>query len=234
VIHCGVDIDRYRGLGSPLKPSSNDAVLQIVAVGSLNEKKGHEYLIQACDLVRKQGLDFQCDIIGGGSREEALRQLIQQLDLDDYVTLHGALPHEAILEAYGRADIFALACVVAANGDRDGIPVALMEAGIAELAIVSTAVSGIPELVRHEGTGLLVPERDARALADAIVRLSQDPGLRRQLGANAKQLVLAEFSSDGLADQLIEAMGDIVGRPSGRPLRSPETRTAERAWIPPG
>ena len=234
MIHCGVDIDRYRELASVEKSSGDDSVLQIVAVGSLNEKKGHEYLIQACDLVRRQGIPFQCDIIGGGSRENALRRLIHEMELDGYVTIHGALTHEAILETYGRADIFALACVVAADGDRDGIPVALMEAGIAELAIVSTAVSGIPELVRHEETGLLVPERDAAALADAIVRLSQDPKLRQALGVNARQLVLAEFSSDRLADQLIEAMGAIVVGPSGQSLRSSETGTAERTRIPLG
>lgn len=218
VIHCGVDADRYRGLDAIGKPSREDSVLEIVAVGSLNEKKGHEYLIQACDLIRKQGERFHCNIIGGGGREGALRQLIQQLDLNDYVTIHGALSHETILKAYGNADIFALACVVAADGDRDGIPVSIMEAGIAGLAIVSTTVSGIPELVRHEETGLLVPERNAPALADAILRLSQNPELRQELGLKARQLVLSDFSAEGLANQLIEAMHAVVTRSNSHSL----------------
>ena len=119
-------------------------------------KKGHTHLIEACRLLKQQGVDFSCSIIGAGPGEAALTEQIRNSDLADQVKLWGGRPHPEILQAYQEHDIFALAAVVTPGGDRDGIPVVLMEAGAMGLPLISTEVSGIPELVRHEQTGWIV------------------------------------------------------------------------------
>ena len=101
-----------------------------------------------------------------------------------------------------KSDLFALACVVTDDGGRDGIPVSMMEALVMEIPVVTTPVSGIPELVRHGETGLLAPERDAKALATAIAQLIQEESLRQQLGKNGRLLVEAEYDISKNADRL--------------------------------
>ena len=195
VIHCGVDlslakhgreVDAQRPANGPVK---------VLSVGSLVAKKGHACLIAACELLNQRGLDFRCTIIGSGPDEPALRRQIQQSGLQERVKILPACPHPEVMDAYQQHDLFVLASVVAADGDRDGIPVVLMEAGAFGLPLISTEVSGIPELVRHGQTGWLVPPRHVAALADAISALALDPALRARLGRNARALVEDEFSS---------------------------------------
>ena len=185
-----------------------------MAVGSLLAKKGHTYLIGACHLLKEQGVDFKCTIIGSGPEEGRLARQIREHGLEDDVTLRSASPHPEIVRAYFEHDLFVLASVVAPDGDRDGIPVVLMEAGAAGLPLVSTEVSGISELVRHNETGWITPPGDTAALARALINLASDPCLRIRLGQNARAFVEAEFSieSNGarLADlfQRIQASHD--------------------------
>jgi colanic acid/amylovoran biosynthesis glycosyltransferase len=194
VIHCGVNLAKlWEQSRREAKRPAGD-LLRILSVGSLVPKKGHSYLVAACDLLKKRGFDFACTIIGGGPSEPILQQQIQVRGLQNHVNLLGARPHPQIMAAYHQHDLFVLASVVAPGGDRDGIPVVLMEAGALGLPIISTRVSGIPELVRHNETGWLVPPSDAEALADAITALGTDPVLQGHLGQNARALVQAEFS----------------------------------------
>jgi colanic acid/amylovoran biosynthesis glycosyltransferase len=197
VIHCGVNLARLIG-GRPqihAKASRHDH-LRILSVGSLVPKKGHTYLIAACNLLKERGLNFTCTIIGSGPQEPALSQQIKASDLQKHVKLLGAQPHPEIIKAYYQHDLFVLASVVAFGGDRDGIPVVLMEAGALNLPLISTQISGIPELVRHNETGLLVPSGDAEALADAITTLATNSELRFCLGQQASSLVRSEFDID--------------------------------------
>jgi len=188
VVHCGVDRARFAATQPP-----PDGPVRILSVGSLTEKKGHEYLIRACRLLRDRGLDFRCTIVGRGEQQAALERLIAELNVGENVTLAGPLEQPQVRRALGRSHIFALACVVARDGDRDGIPVAMMEALAMGLPVVSTSVSGIPELVRDGETGLLAPPRDPPALAQALARLITDPALRRRLGQRGQALVAREF-----------------------------------------
>ncbi len=140
-------------------------------------------------------MDFCCTIIGGGPKasEKALKQLVHDCDLNDQVVLKGACDFLEVLDAFSRHDIFVLACVISQDGDRDGIPNALIEAAAMQLPVISTSVSGIPELVKHGETGWVVPARDAPALADAIKVLAADKKLRERLGQNARLWVEQEF-----------------------------------------
>jgi glycosyltransferase involved in cell wall biosynthesis len=159
-------------------------------------------------MLHREGLEFRCTLVGDGPDKEMLQQMISAAGLDAKVQITGYIPSEDVSPATLKAMVVCLPCVVAANGDQDGLPVVLMEGMAAGKACVSTPVAGIPELIVHESTGLLVPERDARALADALRRLLVDPDLRRRLGIAARQCVEARFDlwRNGLtaADFLVE------------------------------
>jgi colanic acid/amylovoran biosynthesis glycosyltransferase len=202
VIHCGVNLEKIDGQTQRQVERPAGGPLRILSVGGLQAKKGHKYLIAACHLLKERGLDFNCTIIGGGPGEPGLRRQIQAYGLQDRVELLGARSHPEIIAAYRQHDLFVLASVVAPGGDRDGIPVVLMEAGSLGLPLISTWVSGIPELVRHNQTGWLVPPGDTAALADAVAALGADPVMRARLGQHARSLVEAQFSIESNAGRL--------------------------------
>jgi colanic acid/amylovoran biosynthesis glycosyltransferase len=118
------------------------------------------------------------------------------------VTFTGALAAADVRRLYQQSDIFALACVVVDSGDRDGMPTVLIEAMATGIPVVSTPVTGIPELVTDGENGLLVPERDVAALAKALEALIQDRDLRISMGHSARERVTKEFDSRRTAPQL--------------------------------
>lgn len=191
VVHCGIEPDRVR----PREDRGSNTPPRILSVGRAVQKKGHEYLIEASAELLAGGRSLRCDlVVGEGGRRDRLQAQIDRLGVGDSVTLLDSRDEEGIFQLLREVDIFALACVVADSGDRDGIPVSLMEAMAAELPVVSTPVAGIPELVADGETGLLVPEHDAPALADALDRLLEDEGLRDRLGRQGRAKVLEEFN----------------------------------------
>ncbi len=165
----------------------------ILTVARLVEKKGLPDLLRACRALQDQGYDFDCRIVGEGPLRATLEQQIRELGLTDTVELTGAETHERVIEMYQQATLFVLPSVVAENGDRDGIPNVLVEALYLRVPSVTTPVSGIPELIRSERNGLLVPEHDSAALANALKRLLDDPSLRERLAVAGHQTVLARF-----------------------------------------
>ena len=177
----------------------------IVSVGQLKEKKGLRYLVEAVALLRQRGLDVACRIIGEGPLRADLAALIEQHRLQDRIMLLGALPHDEVIGHYATANIFALPCVVAEDGDRDGIPNAILEGMASGLSVVSTPISGIPEVIQHETTGLLVPPADSTALADAIERLVRDEELGRALGRGGRAFVIDAFDVHRNAERLLDA-----------------------------
>lgn len=209
VVHYGLETDRFR----PTSRQAGAGPVRILSVGRLIEKKGHEYLIDACALLIERGLVIQCDIVGTGPLRRALEARIQQHGLRGRVTLLGALEEARVLELYRRTDIFALPCVVARSGDQDGMPVALIEAMASELPVVSTSVAGIPELVRDGQTGLLVEQRDVSGLADALGRLIADERMRKRLGKQARQTILEGFQIQHSAAKLAAIFRQITEQP---------------------
>ncbi|MEW5989149.1 MAG: glycosyltransferase [Chloroflexota bacterium] len=165
----------------------------ILAVGRLIEKKGFEDLIWACALLAGQGLDFRCDIIGKGDLREKLRELITTLNLEDRVRLVGPKSQDEVLEAYRQAAVFALPCVVGSDGNRDGLPTVLLEAMATGLPVVSTNLTGVPEIISHNEDGLLVPPGDPQALAAALTQLLSDPALRQRLATAGRRKVERDF-----------------------------------------
>jgi glycosyltransferase involved in cell wall biosynthesis len=177
--YCGIDTTRFtpcrriRAEGEPV---------HIISSGRLVAKKGFSVLIEACRILRDRGLPFRCTIAGGGPDEAKLRRQIAEAGLERQVTLTGeALAQESVPDFMHGGDIYALACIWAADNDVDGLPMMLMEAMACGLPAVSTRLVGIPDLVRDGETGLLVEPDDAEALAGALMRLAEDEDLARSL-----------------------------------------------------
>ena len=210
VIHTGVDGSKFRDHSRRRQARIRSAKLNILSVGSLVAKKGHRYLIEACRNLAESGLEFNCTIIGGGPDETNLRNQIWACGLEDRVNLRGARLQDEVITAYLEHDVFVLSSIVVSDGDRDGIPVVLMEAGAMGLPLVSTTVSGIPELVRHGVTGWLVPPGDSAALAEAIAALAVDPELRARLAARAREWVEAEFEIHANVDKLARVLQEAI------------------------
>jgi glycosyltransferase involved in cell wall biosynthesis len=164
----------------------------ILSVGRLRAKKGLDLLINACAELRDRRIAFRCEIIGYGPEESALRQQIEVLGLDQHVTLSGKLGHDAVLERMRAASVFALPCRIDADGDRDGVPNVILEAMAMGVPVVSTPVSGVPEIVSDGETGWLVPPEDASALAERLARLICD-GAPEAIVAAARATVETRF-----------------------------------------
>ena len=181
----------------PATPSTHAPIPMILSVGRLVEKKGFEYLIQACALLKAKGQTFQCHIVGGGddAYTNTLLARIKSFELGEYIHLRGAVTQEELRDIYQQATVFALSCLVVDNGDRDGIPNVLVEAMSMGIPVISTDISGIPELIEDRQTGLLVPEKNAEAMAEALNQLLTDPALRQQLTEKGRARVCQDFDS---------------------------------------
>lgn len=166
---------------------------RILAVGRLVEKKGFDDLISACALLAESGERFECRIIGSGDQEALLHELIDSFDLRGSVTLLGPLPQSEVKRELSEAAALAVPCVIGQDNNRDGLPTVLLEAMALGTPCVSTDVTGIPELLADELTGLQVPQRDPEALADALQRLLEDELLRVRLAAAARARIEADF-----------------------------------------
>jgi colanic acid/amylovoran biosynthesis glycosyltransferase len=166
---------------------------EIVAVGRLIEKKGFEVLIDACSLLRSRNIPFHCRIMGTGVLENTLRSQIEQLALQTSIELTGALPRVEMIRYIQDAAVFAVPSIVGNDGDRDGLPTTLLEAMALGTPCISTDVTGIPEVLHNGQTGLMVPQRDAAALADALERLLSDYELGRLLSGKARVLIESKF-----------------------------------------
>ncbi|MEJ7668421.1 MAG: glycosyltransferase family 4 protein [Casimicrobiaceae bacterium] len=181
--------------------SDPSRAVAILTVGRAVEKKGFDDLLRALALIPRER-HWRLTHIGGGPLLGALKETARDLGIGERADWLGPQAQTAVLDAYRAADIFALPCRVGADGDRDGLPNVLLEAQSQKLACVSTRLSGIPELIENDVTGLLVDAGAADQLADALSRLITDPALRRRLGDAGYARTTGEFSMDAGADRL--------------------------------
>ncbi|MBY5738268.1 glycosyltransferase [Rhizobium leguminosarum] len=163
----------------------------ILSVGRAVEKKGYDVLLRALALLPAE-LHWRMDHIGGGEELAKLKVLATELGIAGRIVWKGAMAQEDVLDHYRRADLFALACRIAANGDRDGLPNVLVEASSQRLVCLSTDVSGVPELLKNGENGLVVPPEDPALLANALEAAIRDPALRKRLG-DAAEIQVREY-----------------------------------------
>lgn len=196
-VYHGVNLEAFRP-GAAAKPAL--PARRLLTVARLVEKKGYDDVLRAIHLLKSQGLELTYDIFGAGELDKPLRALTKELGLEAQVNFHGAVTQPRVLEAYRAGGVFVLASFETADGDRDGIPNSMAEAMSMELPVVATRVSGIPELVENEATGLLVNPRDPAALAAALRRVMEEPGLGRRLGEAARRKVSDVFDAHRCID----------------------------------
>lgn len=211
-IYHGVDLQRFQPQDAAVDSASQPPL--ILAVGRLVEKKGLTYLVQACALLRGRNVPFRCQLVGDGPLKGTLREQIAAAGLEGHFELLGTRAQEELIDIYRNATTVALPCVILDNGDRDGIPNVLVEAMAMGIPVVATRISGIPELIADEEDGLLVPPRDATALAEALARALGDAELRERLGAQARRTVLDQFDLANNAARLESVFLRALASPS--------------------
>jgi glycosyltransferase involved in cell wall biosynthesis len=199
-IYHGIDVELFTHNAelprNPVQP------YRILTIARLTAKKGLPTIYKALKLLRDRQVAFWHTHIGGGEEREKILSLIKELGLASVTQLLGTRPHAVVLEHYKNADLFVLGCEVAPDGDRDGIPNVLMESMAMGVPVVATNISGIPELVENEKTGLLVPPADPDKLAGAMLRLLTDAQLRNQVAAAGRQRVVKDFDNRRLVQDL--------------------------------
>ncbi len=198
-VYHGIDMDLFTanpGKSLPTEP------YRILTVARLVPKKGLPTVYRALRELKDRGMRFRHDLVGDGDDRDSILDLIRKQGLEKDCRWLGTLPHEKVLERYRQADLFVLGCEIAPNGDRDGIPNVLIEAMAMGVPAVATRVSALPELIRDGETGLLVPPRQANALADAMARLLTDADLRERMIPAAREFVQREFDNSRLIQDL--------------------------------
>lgn len=194
----GVDIAKF-----PLREIRRSAnTLRVLAVGRLSAAKGIDVLLNACRLLMDHGIAIECSIAGSGPLEPELRAMSARLGLDDAVSFLGYVEHSEMPALHQKADVFVVPSVIGPAGARDGLPNVLLEAMASGLPCVASDIASIPEVIRDDHSGLLVPPADPVALATALERLVTDEGLRVRLGRNGAALVRADYARKPVMDRL--------------------------------
>lgn len=183
MIRHGIDKDKIFDYPITIKKSKKPMIY--LGGTRLEEKKGIKYLIKAAKELDNRGYDFEVHITGPGSLYEKLLRQINALELENIVFIHGngkGVPFEIVSQYYRIADILVLPSIELESGDADGIPNALIEASLAKLPIITTDAGSITELIKNDINGVVVPQRDYLAIAEAVVELLGDEGFRKRLG----------------------------------------------------
>lgn len=212
LIHCGVDLRVF----TFSERRNCEHQHSLLCVAALRDYKGLQHLVHACAMLRASAPDEHliCRIVGDGPQRTALEAQIRAAGLRDTVFLLGAQKQDVVRDLLARSDLFVLPSVTARNGYMDGVPVALMEAMASGVPVIASRLSGIPEIVRHAETGLLVPPGNARALHDAIVRCWRDPAAASERARRGRAHVEREYDVRRNTRELADVFAQIVGQPS--------------------
>jgi glycosyltransferase involved in cell wall biosynthesis len=211
----GLDARRFLAPGRGPGPDGSDPTrpVRLLGVARLVPKKGIDVLLAALAML-PNSLAWRYDHVGGGPLLGQLRAEAARLGIAGRITWHGALAEDDVLQAYRAADLFVLASRIAPDGDRDGLPNVLLEAGAMELAAVASRVAAVPELIEDGVNGALVPPEDPGALAGALALLIADPAARLRLGQAARARVLEQFAMAPGVDRLAARLGAELGQPA--------------------
>ncbi|WP_295901379.1 glycosyltransferase family 4 protein [uncultured Vibrio sp.] len=195
-IYNGLDLTAFPFESPVQRPAT------ICAIGRLVEKKGFADLIDACLILKNKDIQFQCEIIGDGELKALLAEQIEKLTISDMVKMYGSLPQTEVKQRLQKAAVFAAPCVIGDDGNRDGLPTVLLESMALGTPCVSTNVTGIPEVIINNETGLTAEQNDPESLALAIEKLLLHPELRLSLANNARKLIEQEFDIDINAESI--------------------------------
>lgn len=208
VVHCGVDLERFNAT----RPGARDPDL-VVCVASLSAKKGHAHLIDALALLAERRPEIVLELVGDGPEREPILRRARDRGVAERVRVLGARSSRDVQAILNRAGAFVLPSIRLPSGRMEGIPVALMEAMASGVPVVASRLSGIPELVHDEVTGLLVEPGDPQALAAALARILEDHALAAGLATRARELVEREFDLELEVDRLADLFAESITRP---------------------
>lgn len=197
VLHMGVELQEVR----PKK--KEPAIFTILCPANLISVKGHRYLFEGCQILMKRKREFKCLVAGDGPLEAELKELVSKLGLNEHVAFLGRIPHERLLKLYseGEIDVVVLPSIVTEDGEKEGIPVSLMEAMAFGVPVVSTDIGGTPELI-GDGSGIMVKEKNPETIADALDRLMSDEWLYMTIGQNGRIKIEKEFDVAVISETL--------------------------------
>ena len=201
VVHCGINPKLFK-----CENVQSNEVPLILSVGRLVEKKGFDILLKALSILKNNGELFQAVIVGNGPLYSDLIQLSDKLGLKENVTFTGPLESSIVRSYLFKCDLFVLPCKRATNGDVDGIPVVLMEAMACGKPVISSAISGIPELIKDGENGILIQENNIHALAAKIAILINDKRLSKKLGEQGRETVIKDFSLENQVKGLLSIL----------------------------
>ena len=200
IVRCGINPDNYTWkTGQNLDGGA--VGIKLLAVGRLVEKKGFAYLIKSTKLLKKEKINFQLSIIGDGSLRKRLAKLVSDCKLQNEIIFKQSLPHEEVEKELNKAAILVVPSIEAKTGEKEGIPVVIMEAMASGVLVIASRHSGIPEIVKDKITGLLVPEKDPLAIVEKIKLAKTNNGLVKACIANARRLISEEFNIEKIAKQ---------------------------------
>ena len=203
VVRCGVDPQRFAPVQTRLEASATGPI-RLLNVARLAPEKGHTFLLEAIRRVQHRGFDYVCTIVGDGPQRAQLEAAARVLGIADRVTFTGAVGQDEIGKYYDAADVFVLPSLA------EGLPVVLIEAMAHGVPVIATRIMGIPELVEDGVNGLLVVPGRPEALADAVSTLTKDEGMRRRMGAKAREKVCSEFDSRQSTEKLAQLFQNIL------------------------
>lgn len=197
VVHCGVDIKRF----SP-RPPMLSGPLRILTIGRMEAVKGYPVLLTACNQLSAMGVEWQLDMVGDGPLRASLECQARDLGIAGRIIFSGAVGQDAISKHFDQADVLVVSSFM------EGLPVVLMEAMAKGLAVVSTSVGGVPELIEHGVTGLLVRPGSVESLTLALTRLARDRALLKSFGEAARKRIVEEFSIETVGAQMSALFAD--------------------------
>ena len=183
IVRCGVNLEDF----APAPEAKNKAP-QMLCIGRLTKNKGQHILLQACAELMKTGKKFHLTLVGDGEDRGSLEDMVLEIGLKNHVTFTGSVGHEAIRKLYAQADLFVLPSFA------EGVPIVLMEAMAIGVAVISTHIAGIPELIKEKKNGHLVFASDIQDLAEKIEAMLYDQTQRQLYRANARKTVEAKYN----------------------------------------
>jgi len=208
-LECGIDLNEF---GFRERQPPVERPIRLLTVGRLVEKKGIAFSIRAVAQLIFEGCDLQYEIVGDGPLRAPLSRLAADLGVSSRITFSGAKDISFVRERMNESDLFILSSVTAADGDTEGTPVSLLEAQACGLPVVSTRHAGIPEIVRDNESGYLVPEGDEAALAAALRRMFDNGELWPKMGQSGRAFVGQRHDLSVLNRRLVQLYEEAVAR----------------------
>lgn len=183
IVRCGIDPEKF----TP-RPDPENTIPQLLCVGRLVPAKGQRVLVAASKQLHDAGVKHELTFVGTGPDTEALQVLSKEMGISEHVRFTGGMAPEGVRDEYGKADVFVLPSFA------EGVPVVLMEAMASGVPVISTTITGIPELIESGKDGILVPASDCDSLSDAIATLINDKELRSSMAEKGREKVLASYN----------------------------------------